>query len=498
MAEDKNDTQGIDWAKKAAEIEKYWESYRKLHEGEKETLELYKDFVFIFSRLFEVQEDLIQGHEETADAQEEVTKKVEKHNKVSEVWQKNVERMQKLMSEFSGVLRSTATLAVSEFAVRTAGLSEKAEKLGTEVQKFGTTAGIRISKDVSTLTKHIASQGTMVTRVKKHWAELTGAIIGSFYTIAKLSPLFASYISEFGGILAYVYDTAIAPWSDEIEWLLDQLWGLADWFDQAPEPLQKFVGALMIAIPILTGVVIAVISFITVLSILAGSPVVAAIATFVAGVGLGTIAVYALIAAVLLIIAYFVVTSDSFKKCVSDIINGAKEIKTNLERIFNALKIIIYGILIKYLGEDTVKAIEKAWEGIKSAVRKGVEYIKEKLMGLYDVYIRYFSPIGMVANVVTAGALGTDKIANYLEGLAGYATGGNITQDGIYRLHAGEKVIPATQASKSESEINIVVAPVINMNGSITNSHQARIAADEMSQYWLRDIRKALSGSMKS
>ena len=106
-------------------------------------------------------------------------------------------------------------------------------------------ASAEATSKLALMSKHLSEQEAILKNTRKQWKLMTGGIIGAFYSIAKLSPLFASYISEFGGVLGYVYDTAIIPWSDSIEGLLDIMWGGADAFDDSSPSIQKWTGLVL-------------------------------------------------------------------------------------------------------------------------------------------------------------------------------------------------------------------------------------------------------------
>ena len=398
------------------------------------------------------------AYDRMAKAKKEMAEISKKQKKEDEVWIKNMERMQEL------------------------------------AQKVGDALGVKVPKDIGATTKNLSQQGTILTVVRKKWAELTGAIIGSFYTIAKLSPLFASYISEFGGVLGYVYDTAIEPWQEEIEWLLDLLWAFGDWLKEAPEGLQKFAGALLIGIPVLTGIAVAILTLIAIFNTLMGIPIVGKILTMVAGfkgmgeilaIGKGALLGFAAGLGLLLgVLAVMALDKLGVLKWIADLGKKFRETADEGGVLTGTLKALL--IPFATLGNlILVIAGAKSWDTFKNDLKDSarlVENLTKKLGPL-----KYLIP----------NLNGTNQLLNFVT--QGFATGGSITKDGIYKLHAGETVIPATQVNNSSESNNptIIISPNIYMNGSMGTAHQVRMAAEDMSQYWLRDIRKVMSGSSK-
>ena len=165
-------------------------------------------------------------------------------------------------------------------------LMDKQEKIEKKSEDVG---------KISEKSSHKQVEG--LKQIRKHWKLLTGAIVGAFYSIAKLSPLFASYLSEFGGILGYIYDTVLIPWGDEIESILNLGWAFGEWLDEQPVLVQKFVGGLLIGIPIIFGFAIALsvlnsalIGFGVSGGIAAIGPALGKFAAFLGGASLATLA----------------------------------------------------------------------------------------------------------------------------------------------------------------------------------------------------------------
>jgi len=350
------------------------------------------------------------------------------------------------------------------------------------------------------LNQGLIKQGEILMNVRAKWKEMTGAVIGSFYTLAKLSPLFASYISEFGGVLGYVYDTAIIPWSDEIEGLLDKLWAMADWFDSQSETVKKFAGAVMIAIPVITGIAVAVSIFLATVGSLASGGVISAgigaIMGFLGAISVTTVGIVALIAVLGYLIVKYTDLDELFVRYVKNWIDKFKEFFSNVKSIAES----IYSIL-KTTWDKMHNDTESIWYKMYQPIKNFVEKVKDAIGDLIDYMPSWLigSDAFSMSNIIVNASGGVaDYLSDYADSYSNsYATGGSITQDGIYKLHQGETVIPASQSSRNTNNTSITISPNVTINGSISSSLDIRKIADEMSRYWKEDIKKYAGGSLR-
>lgn len=371
-------------------------------------------------------------------------------------------------------------------------LAERVSKLFNKEMKEGQVS----------LNEKLEEQGGLLLQVNKKWKEMTGAIIGSFYTIAKLSPMFASYISEFGGILGYVYDTALMPWNDEIERALDLLWAFGDWFDQAPESVKKFTGAVLLGIPILTGFAIALAIAVNTMKTLGQVIAIQKILQMASAFGLANIAAIALGVAIFAVAAYFILTSKAVKEKMEEIQNNIERTTENIKRIFSVLGRIVYGILVDTIGKEATDKMIGFFSSAKDAIVGFFGDIKRSLLDLYNWVIEHMSIFSLVASLTGGTATTTGWAADKLEAFAdrrGYATGATITQDGLYRLHQGETVIPASISNNKENVSTIItISPNITIQGGVgsySTMSEAKKLADLLSKYWKEDIRSVMGGS---
>lgn len=320
--------------------------------------------------------------------------------------------------------------------------------------------------------------------IQKHWKLLTGAIVGAFYSIAKLSPLFASYLSEFGGILGYIYDTVLIPWGDEIESILNLGWSFGEWLDAQPVLVQKFVGGLLIGIPIVFGFAIA-------LGVLNNALIGFGVSGGVAGVAAGFgklvgltagVAAFAASVGVLVgLLGVFVLYKTGILEWIYDI--GAA-----------------FGTWLVDMGAKLgTWLVEK---GAKFGTWISDTRVKFKTW-VYDTKIwlgELMDKIGDVINkILELGKIipGGEKV-DWGMVLGSDQTGATITQTGIYKLHQGEVVTPSTIASGGVgggSEINMTFAPTINVGGGFSSTYDARKLADDLRRFWMNDVQAVISGS---
>ena len=337
------------------------------------------------------------------------------------------------------------------------------------------------------MSKYLSEQEKILKNTRKQWKLMTGGIIGAFYSIAKLSPLFASYISEFGGVLGYVYDTAIIPWSDAIEGLLDIMWGGADAFDESEAGIQKWTGALLIGVPVIAGLLVSLAGFAEILLMIAGGSVVQGIVGLFAGFSAGPILIGAVVVAVALLLLKWTGFIDVWVERSATMRDRMVTWKDDIVAIFVTLKEIA-GKLLDRFAPNLLTNMSKGYSVIKTWINKMVEYMSEKVYYLVDLV----SPLSNIMKGTSAIRSGLEWVNEDL--LGSYATGGTVVQDGMYKLHQGERIMSSTMNNnKNSSSANyITISPQISISGSVSSSMDARKLAADLSRYWMADIQKVV------
>ena len=356
----------------------------------------------------------------------------------------------------------------------------------SSLESFSNASAEAVSR-LAEMSKYLSEQEKILKNTRKQWKLMTGGIIGAFYSIAKLSPLFASYISEFGGVLGYVYDTAIIPWSDAIEGLLDIMWGGADVFDESEAGIQKWTGALLIGVPLIAGLLVSLAGFAEILLMIAGGTVVQGIAGLFAGFSAGPVIVGAIIVALALFVAKWTGMDKIFKEKVASMVGKFTEFKDNIVAIFATLKEIAGKLLEKFAPNLTIH-LSAAFSTTKKWINKMVTYVDEKISWIFEK----MNPLNQVFKAASFTKTSLDWIN---EGLLGsYATGATIVQDGMYKLHQGERITSSTMNNKNSSNANyITISPQISISGGVSSSMDARKLAADLSRYWMADIQKVVS-----
>jgi hypothetical protein len=338
------------------------------------------------------------------------------------------------------------------------------------------------------MSKHLSEQEQILKNTRKQWKLMTGGIIGAFYSIAKLSPLFASYISEFGGVLGYVYDTAIIPWSDSIEGLLDIMWGGADAFDDSSTGIQKWTGALLIGVPVIAGLLVSLAGLAEILLMIAKGSFVAWLGTAIKAVGAfatGT---------VLPAFATFAAWLSSTTLLITGLTVKALALSVGMGVIVGALGVVTldkFGVLTWFADLGKKLRNTEGWVGdLTAAFEKlliPLAIVGDVMLGLttsktmHDVRVDIWDRLNM------------DDWA-----LGSHATGATITQDGLYKLHQGERVTASTLTNNNAKSTNIItISPQITISGGVSSSIDARKLASDLSKYWLIDIQKAVGSSYK-
>ncbi len=263
------------------------------------------------------------------------------------------------------------------------------------------------------IEKGFEEQNFWLDFTSKNWKILTGAVIGSFYTIAKLSPLFASYMSEFGGILGYFYDTILIPFTPLIEGLLDILWKITDWVDSMPKSIQILIGLVAIGIPLVVGFVTGLVALEKVMLFLGSSRVVAGLLTSTGGiVKLATLAGPILIltgALVSLGLVYETITNwgdmnwaDKILMIIADLIAIMLTVEAVAKFVFgkSILTAIWASISAMLAGEGACLSLAAAWGvlvSIAETVIAGITAIVAALGGWVVVIVAIVVVIALIA-----------------------------------------------------------------------------------------------------
>jgi len=355
-------------------------------------------------------------------------------------------------------------------------LMDKQEKIEKKAEETG---------KATEKSSHIQVEG--LKAIRKHWKLLTGAIVGAFYSIAKLSPLFASYLSEFGGILGYIYDTALIPWGDEIEWILDKGWAFGEWLDQQPPLVQKFVGMLLIGIPVIFGFAIALSVLNSALIGLGVSGGLSGILTALGGLATSAVAVTVFgvaMGVVIGLLGVFILYKTGVLKWVYDV--GAA---------FGAWLVDLGARFGAWVVDKGAKF--GTWlVDIRAKFKIMVYDTKIWLGELFDKIGKVFDRILELGKIIPGGESVNWGVVLGNEPTGSSQTGSTITQTGLYKLHQGEEVISSTLAGGSGgSEVNMIFSPVINVGGGFSNSYDARKLADDLRRFWMDDVRAVVGGS---
>jgi len=73
------------------------------------------------------------------------------------------------------------------------------------------------------------------------------------------------------------------------------------------------------------------------------------------------------------------------------------------------------------------------------------------------------------------------------------AVGGAIGETGIYKLHAGERVLTAGDTARSSSEQSTVINNVFNLAATINNDLDIRELADKLADLQEVELRRRVS-----
>ena len=360
----------------------------------------------------------------------------------------------------------------------------------SSLESFSEASAEAVSR-LAEMSKYLSQQEKILKDTRKQWKLMTGGIIGAFYSIAKLSPLFASYISEFGGVLGYVYDTAIIPWSDAIEGLLDLMWGGADAFDSSDEGIQKWTGALLIGVPIIAGLLVSLAGFAEILLMIAGGSFVTWLGSVVTSIG-----AWATATALPAFVA-FVTWVSSTVLLVTGFALEAIALSVAIGGIAGALGVVVLDKIgfLSWIGDLGTKL--RNTEGWVGGLTKAFEKLLIPLAIVGDVILGLTTSKSMHSvRVDIWDMLNMDKWGTKETRSSGsFATGGSIVQDGMYKLHQGERVISSTlnNGGGGSSSNYITISPQISISGGISSSMDARKLAADLSRYWMADIQKVVS-----
>ncbi len=151
-------------------------------------------------------------------------------------------------------------------------------------------------------------------------------------------------------------------------------------------------------------------------------------------------------------------------------------VKDVIVRIFQEIwdfMVEIFGPLVEWINENLwipfKEAMQKVWDWIKEKLDALGTWIKEKIQWAADL-------INMITGAVSAARGLVGRARDWIRG--GRQFGGNIPATGLYRLHAGEQVIPA-------NKVNNFGGMTVNINttGGVNGNQVAREILKEIKRY---------------
>lgn len=353
------------------------------------------------------------------------------------------------------------------------------------VGSMGSIANIAQMQNVNNSMKKtnqtLKGQGAQLEKNKKHWKLLGIASVAALYGIIRGSSLAQMWMAELSGIFGYFLDTALSPLSSGIEFLLNILWTLSDWFSGFDPIIQGAVGVILI----LSGAILTFISWLTGatgLSIITGAfnLVAGAIAGLAAIIGLPVEAVIVIIAAVG--VALYLLWKN-WDEVIAWLGKAWDWLGTKVGEVWEGIK--------KYFSD--------CWEGLKNDVSNAWNYIKNIITGAvqsaYDTIVGIISKIRTAITSVPGVQTAINIATNAYQGAKsylGYAQGTDyVPQTGIYRLHEGEKVIPKGENNTNNQSVVFNNTFTIN-NPTMRSDSDVKQLAMQISSLWRDDmVRKA-------
>lgn len=339
-------------------------------------------------------------------------------------------------------------------------------------------------KSAKRYEESMKSQNKQLDKYKKNWLAFGVVAAAALYGIIRASSLVQIWMAELSGIFGYFTDTALTPLAPFFEGILNLLWLLADVFATLDPGIQAVVGAFGLLL-VVGGTIATFIGWVTGTT---GFAIIVTVLEAVAGaLGLPVIATAILIAA---IIAAVVIIWVHWNDITTFLANAWDVAVTKITTAWDGVKTYLLGVW------DGIKnAVSNAWDSIKNIITGAVQTAYDTIVEIISKIKSAITSIPGVQSAINIVQGGYQGVKSYL----GYAQGTDyVPATGIYKLHAGEQVIPKGGSSTGTNANNqsITFSPTINVNATIGSSVDIRNLATQLSNYWKDDMTRYVRGSV--
>lgn len=341
----------------------------------------------------------------------------------------------------------------------------------------------RTKKSIELTTKSLEKQNKVLVKMKNNLL----AIALATYAVIKVSTLMNIWMSESSQLLGFFIDSALLPLSPLIEGILTVMWMFSDWFAGLDPIIQGAVGALgLVAGAIAVWSVIGP-TVMAILTTLGG--IFTWLGAIIGGLSLPVLAVIAAIVAVAAIAWYLYNNWDTVIAKIGVLWDW---LKTKISDIWESIKTYLKEVWDKiWTGASTV------WESIKESIVNAIRGAWNIVSEIIDKIKNAITSIPGVSTAISMAKNAWSGVTSYL----GYAQGTEyVPATGLYKLHAGEAVIPASQNRGSgTSEGNnqsVVFNNSFNISASIKSDTDVRQLASQLSSYFRDDMIRYVRGTV--
>jgi len=174
------------------------------------------------------------------------------------------------------------------------------------------------------------------------------------------------------------------------------------------------------------------------------------------------------------------------------------------------------GVFGEWVGEKLVQAFDwaitkikdawdwigtklpEAWDSLKSTIVKVYDWVKNTFISVWDSLLsamqNMWSGVKSVINKIKFWEKDDDGEFGGGGASGSYAVGGAIDTTGLYKLHAGERVLNAGDTSRnSNSQKNISFATTVNMQATINNDLDIQMVAKQLAELNETELRRRVS-----